>query len=232
MLEALKEEVYQANRELVEHGLIAYTWGNASGIDREKGIVVIKPSGVPYEELSPDKMVCVDLESGQVVDGALKPSSDTPTHLELYRAFPKIGGIAHTHSTYAVAFAQAGMPIPALGTTHADYFYGDVPCARSLTADEVAEGYEANTGKVIIEEFEAHNPEPIPAVIVRNHGPFTWGSTAMEAAFHAVVLEEVAQMAHLTLALNPSASLDAHVLDKHYTRKHGSNAYYGQDPRS
>lgn len=228
MLETLKEAVYQANMELVERGLITYTWGNASGVDREKGIVVIKPSGVPYADLSPEKMVCVDLESGRVVDGTLKPSSDTPTHLELYRAFPVVGGIVHTHSTYAVAFAQAGMPIPALGTTHADYFYGDVPCARSLTADEVAEGYEANTGKVIIEEFEGRDPGDIPGVIVRNHGPFTWGKDAQDAVFHAVVLEEVARMAYLTLTLNAAASLERHILEKHYARKHGSSAYYGQ----
>lgn len=228
MLEALKEEVYRANLELVEHGLITYTWGNASGVDREAGIVVIKPSGVPYDELSPEKMVAVDLGSGKVVEGELKPSSDTPTHLVLYRAFPSIGGIAHTHSTYAVAFAQAGKAIPALGTTHADYFYGDIPCARSLTADEVDEGYEVNTGHVIVEELRKHDPKAVPGAIVRSHGPFSWGRTAGEAAFHAVVLEEVAQMAYLTLTLDPAASLDAHILDKHYMRKHGPDAYYGQ----
>lgn len=229
MLEELKHQVCAANLELAARGVVIYTWGNVSGIDRETGLVVIKPSGVPYEGMKPDDMVVVDLD-GHVVEGHLRPSSDTPTHLALYKAFPEIGGVVHTHSTHAVAFAQAGREIPALGTTHADYFYGPVPISRALTEAEVAEDYEGNTGKVIIETVKARGKKPlaVPAVLVRNHGPFTWGKTPEEAVYHAVVLEEVAKMALKTLLLNPCASMDSFVLDKHYQRKHGPKAYYGQ----
>lgn len=229
MLEELKRQVCAANLELAARGVVIYTWGNVSGIDRETGLVVIKPSGVPYEGMQPADMVVVDLE-GHVVEGHLRPSSDTPTHLALYRAFPEIGGVVHTHSTNAVAFAQAGRDIPALGTTHADYFYGPVPISRSLTKEEVEEDYEGNTGKVIVETVKAHEKETlaVPAVLVRNHGPFTWGKTPEEAVYHAVVLEEVAEMTMKTLLLNPNASMDSYILDKHYQRKHGPKAYYGQ----
>ncbi len=229
MLEELKRQVCAANLELAARGVVIYTWGNVSGIDRETGLVVIKPSGVPYEGMQPADMVVVDLE-GHVVEGHLRPSSDTPTHLALYRAFPEIGGVVHTHSTNAVAFAQAGRDIPALGTTHADYFYGPVPISRSLTKEEVEEDYEGNTGKVIVETVKAHEKETlaVPAVLVRNHGPFTWGKTSEEAVYHAVVLEEVAEMTMKTLLLNPNASMDSYILDKHYQRKHGPKAYYGQ----
>ena len=229
MLEELKRQVCAANLELAARGVVIYTWGNVSGIDRETGLVVIKPSGVPYEGMQPEDMVVVDLE-GHVVEGHLRPSSDTPTHLALYRAFPEIGGVVHTHSTNAVAFAQAGRDIPALGTTHADYFYGPVPISRSLTKEEVEEDYEGNTGKVIVETVKAHEKETlaVPAVLVRNHGPFTWGKTPEEAVYHAVVLEEVAEMTMKTLLLNPNASMDSYILDKHYQRKHGPKAYYGQ----
>lgn len=229
MLEELKRHVCAANLELAARGVVIYTWGNVSGIDRETGLVVIKPSGVPYEGMTPEDMVVVDLD-GHVVEGHLRPSSDTPTHLSLYKAFPDIGGVVHTHSTHAVAFAQAGREIPALGTTHADYFYGSVPISRALTEAEVAEDYEGNTGKVIIETVKAKKKAPlaVPAVLVRNHGPFTWGKTPEEAVYHAVVLEEVAEMALKTLLLNPSASMDSFILDKHYQRKHGPKAYYGQ----
>ncbi|HBK27245.1 MAG TPA: L-ribulose-5-phosphate 4-epimerase [Dialister sp.] len=229
MLEELKHQVCAANLELAARGVVIYTWGNVSGIDRETGLVVIKPSGVPYEGMKPDDMVVVDLD-GHVVEGHLRPSSDTPTHLALYKAFPEIGGVVHTHSTHAVAFAQAGREIPALGTTHADYFYGPVPISRALTEAEVAEDYEGNTGKVIIETVKAKGKKPlaVPAVLVKNHGPFTWGKTPEEAVYHAVVLEEVAKMALKTLLLNPKASMDSYILDKHYQRKHGPKAYYGQ----
>ena len=229
MLEELKQEVCAANLELVARGVVIYTWGNVSGIDRETGLVVIKPSGVPYEGMTAEDMVVVDLE-GHVVEGNLRPSSDTPTHLALYRHFPELGGVVHTHSAYAVTFAQAGRDIPALGTTHADYFYGDVPVSRSLTQEETETDYEGNTGKVIIETVEQRGKPPlsVPAVLVRNHGPFTWGKTPAEAVYHAVVLEKVAHMAWHTLLLSPSASLPTFVLDKHYQRKHGPKAYYGQ----
>lgn len=229
MLEELKHQVCAANLELAARGVVIYTWGNVSGIDRETGLVVIKPSGVPYEGMKPDDMVVVDLD-GHVVEGHLRPSSDTPTHLALYKAFPEIGGVVHTHSTHAVAFAQAGREIPALGTTHADYFYGPVPISRALTETEVVEDYEGNTGKVIIETVKAKGKKPlaVPAVLVRNHGPFIWGKTPEEAVYHAVVLEEVAEMALKTLLLNPGASMDSFILDKHYQRKHGPKAYYGQ----
>ncbi len=227
MLSELKKAVYLANMQLVYHELVIFTWGNVSGIDREKGLVVIKPSGVDYDAMTADDMVVTDLE-GNVVDGYLKPSSDTPTHIELYKAFPAIGGIVHTHSHWATAWAQAGRPIPALGTTHADYFYGDVPCTRRLTKQEVERAYEAETGKVIVETFKGIDPMAIPGVIVANHAPFTWGENPDKAVHNARVLEEVAKMAFHTLQLNPQASIDSFLLDKHFLRKHGKNAYYGQ----
>ena len=230
MLEKLKKEVCLANLELVKRGLVVYTWGNVSGIDREKGLFVIKPSGVEYEGMTPDDMVVIDIESGEKVEGRYRPSSDTPTHLALYRAFDNIGGIVHTHSSNAVSFAQAGRDISALGTTHADYFYGDIPCTRSLTEEEVKNEYEYNTGLVIIEEFSKRNINPmdIPAVLTRNHGPFTFGKNPYDAVYHAVVLEEVSKMALNTLFLSANAEMPQYILDKHYLRKHGSGAYYGQ----
>lgn len=230
MLEKLKQSVYEANMELPRRGLVTYTWGNVSGIDREKGLVVIKPSGVRYEELTPDKLVVLDLD-GKVVEGELNPSSDTKTHLVLYREFPALGGVVHTHSPCAVAWAQAGRDIPCYGTTHADYFYGPVPCARALTPEEIDEDYERNTGRVIVEEFRARGIEPshVPAVICRSHGPFAWGADAAEAVYHAAVLEEVAHMALLTLAVDADAMpAPQHLQDKHFMRKHGPQAYYGQ----
>ena len=224
MLETLRKQVYAANMELPARGLVTYTWGNVSGIDRATGLVVIKPSGVPYEELTPANLVIVNLENGATVEGNLRPSSDEDTHLELYRQLPKLGGGVHTHSTWATIFAQAGKTIPALGTTHADYFYGPVPCTRPLTEQEVAENYELNTGKVICENVK----EFVPAILVAGHGPFTWGKDAAEAVYHAVVLEAVARMAFHTLQLNPEAALPEYVLDKHFARKHGPHAYYGQ----
>ena len=230
MLESLKKDVCEANLELVKRGVVIYTWGNVSGIDREKGLVVIKPSGVDYDNMTAEDMTVVDLATGERVDGCYKPSSDTATHLELYRRYPGISGIVHTHSTNAVAFAQAGLPIPALGTTHADYFYGDIPCARGLTKEEVEEAYEVNTGKVIIETIEQLGIDPlaVPGIVVRNHGPFAWGTSPANAVYHAVVMEAVADMALRTLFLNPDAALPQYVLDKHYMRKHGPTAYYGQ----
>lgn len=231
MLETLKQQVYEANMELPRRGLVTYTWGNVSGIDRAGGFVVIKPSGVAYEELTSDKMVVVDLQTGTIVEGSLNPSSDTKTHLELYKAFPALGGIVHTHSPFAVAWAQAGRDIPCYGTTHADYFYGPVPCARHLTAAELEEDYEKNTGKVIIETFQNRNIDPVavPAVICHSHGPFTWGKDAAQAVYHAVVLEEVAKMALFTRQIDPAAApAPQSMQDKHYLRKHGPNAYYGQ----
>ena len=230
MLKKLKHAVYEANMELPHRGLVTYTWGNVSGIDRERGLVVIKPSGVSYDELTPDDLVVLDLD-GKVVDGKLNPSSDTKTHLELYKAFPEIGGIVHTHSPYAVGWAQAGRDIPASGTTHADYFYGPVPCCRSLTEQEVEEDYERNTGLVIVETFRQRELDPVhvPGAICRNHGPFTWGKDAAQAVYHAVVLEEVAKMAVYTTQIAPDAQpAPQYVLDKHFLRKHGPNAYYGQ----
>lgn len=226
-LSGLKEKVFKANLDLVKHGLVIFTWGNVSSIDREKGLVVIKPSGISYETMKASDMVVVDLEGNQV-EGTLKPSSDTPTHLILYRAFPAIGGIVHTHSSWATAWAQAGRAIPALGTTHADYFYGDIPCTRKLTEEEVKRAYEAETGKVIVETFQQLDPLALPGVVVCNHGPFAWGKSAHEAVHNAKVLEEVARMAYHTLQLNPEAQFDRFLLDKHYLRKHGKNAYYGQ----
>lgn len=230
MLDELKQRVCKANLELVKKGVVIYTWGNVSGIDREKGLVVIKPSGVDYSTMQPEDMVVVELSTGKVVEGKWKPSSDTPTHLELYRAFPQIGGITHTHSVYAVAFAQAGRAIPALGTTHADYFYGDVPCTRGLTESEVQEAYEVNTGKVIVETVQqaGYDPMDIPGIVVKNHGPFTWGADPADSVYHAVVLEKVAEMDLKTLALNPNSSMEQYILKKHYTRKHGPDSYYGQ----
>ncbi len=230
MLESLRQAVYEANMELPRRNLVTYTWGNVSGIDRASGLVVIKPSGVEYEDLTPDQLVIVDLDN-RVVEGKLNPSSDTKTHIELYKAFPALGGIVHTHSPHAVAWAQAGRDIPCFGTTHADYFYGPVPCARSLTPNEVEEDYERNTGKVIIETFAERKLDPVavPGVICRNHGPFTWGKDAAQAVYHAVVLEEVAKMALYTITIDPrTAPAPQHVQDKHYMRKHGPNAYYGQ----
>ena len=231
MLETLKQQVYEANMELPRRGLVTYTWGNVSGIDRAGGFVVIKPSGVAYEELTSDKMVVVDLQTGTIVEGSLNPSSDTKTHLELYKAFPALGGIVHTHSPFAVAWAQAGQDIPCYGTTHADYFYGAVPCARHLTPAELDEDYEKNTGVAIVETFRERGLDPVamPGVICRSHGPFTWGKDAAQAVYHAAVLEEVARMALLTRQLDPSAMpAPRYYLDKHYRRKHGPNAYYGQ----
>ena len=230
MLETLKQAVWAANMELPRRGLVVYTWGNVSGIDREKGLVVIKPSGVEYEQLTPEKLVVLDLD-GNIVEGKLNPSSDTKTHLELYKAFPALGGVVHTHSPYAAAWAQAGEDIPCYGTTHADYFYGPVPCTRGLTKEELDEDYEKNTGKVIVETFTGRGIDPVhvPAVICRSHGPFAWGKTAAEAVYHAAVLEEVAKMALLTRQVKRDAeSAPAHVVEKHFMRKHGPNAYYGQ----
>lgn len=228
MLEQLKEEVLKANLLLPKHNLVTFTWGNVSAIDKESKLVVIKPSGVPYEDLKASDMVVVDLD-GNVVEGKLRPSSDTPTHVYLYKQFPQLGGIVHTHSRWATTFAQMGMDIPALGTTHADYFYGDIPCARGLTDEEINGEYEMETGKVISEAFAKKDPEAIPGVLVRNHGPFAWGTDANNAVHNAVVMEEVAFMAWHTLALNPQAKgVSQGLLDKHYFRKHGKNAYYGQ----
>lgn len=230
MLETLKEAVCTANLELVKRGVVIYTWGNVSGIDREKGFMVIKPSGVPYESMTAGDMVAVDVETGETVEGKWKPSSDTETHLALYRAFLEIGGVTHTHSVNAAAFAQAGLDIPALGTTHADYFYGDIPCTRALTEGETKNAYEKNTGAVIIETVRRRGYEPlaVPGALVRNHGPFAWGKNAADAVYHAVVMEAAAEMALKTKLLNPSASLPAYILDEHYQRKHGPNATYGQ----
>lgn len=229
-LEEIKVKVCDANLELVNKGVVIYTWGNVSQIDRDKGLVVIKPSGVDYSLMTPDDMVVIDVKTSEVVEGHWNPSSDTETHLELYRSFPEIGGITHTHSVNAVAYAQAGLDIPALGTTHADYFYGSVPCTRDLTQAEVEDAYELNTGKVIVECFNERgiNPIAIPGVVVKNHGPFTWGKDAAESVYHAVVLDTIAEMNIKTLQLNPNASLKQYVLDKHYFRKHGPDAYYGQ----
>ena len=230
MLKSLREAVYEANMELPRRGLVTYTWGNVSAVDRAAGLMVIKPSGVEYEDLSSDKLVVLDLD-GRRVEGSLNPSSDTRTHLELYRAFPEIGGIVHTHSAHAVAWAQAGRDIPCFGTTHADYFYGPVPCARALSPEEVEDDYEGSTGRVIVETFRERglNPVHVPGVICRSHGPFTWGRDAAQAVYHAAVLEEVAKMAIFTVQINPEAlPAPQHVLDKHFMRKHGPNAYYGQ----
>ncbi|HHW49391.1 MAG TPA: L-ribulose-5-phosphate 4-epimerase [Clostridiaceae bacterium] len=228
MLEQLKKEVFEANMELPQRGLVTYTWGNASGIDRKSGLVVIKPSGVPYEELKAEDMVVVDLD-GNIIEGKLKPSSDTPTHLVLYKAFANIGGIVHTHSKWATSWAQAGIPLPPYGTTHADYFYGEIPCTRDMTDEEINSQYEENTGHVIVETFRSLNPDFVPAVLVKNHGPFTWGKTPGEAVHNSVVLEEIVMMAVNTQILNPQVKrMPKALLDKHFLRKHGANAYYGQ----
>jgi len=228
MLDQLKQEVFEANMELPERGLVTYTWGNASGIDRKSGLVVIKPSGVPYEGMKPEDMVVIDLE-GNMVEGKLKPSSDAPTHLVLYKAFANIGGIVHTHSKWATSWAQAGISLLPYGTTHADYFYGEIPCTRDMTDEEINSRYEANTGHVIVETFKNLNPDFIPAVLVKNHGPFTWGKTPGEAVHNSVVLEEIAMMAINARILNPQIKpMPKALLDKHFLRKHGTNAYYGQ----
>ncbi|MDC3416879.1 L-ribulose-5-phosphate 4-epimerase [Aquibacillus salsiterrae] len=228
MLEKLKQQVLEANLALPKHGLVTFTWGNVSGFDKESGLVVIKPSGVPYDQLKVEDLVVLDLD-GNIVEGKLKPSSDTPTHLVLYKKFTGIGGIVHTHSPWATSWAQAGKPIPALGTTQADYFYGTVPCTRKMTAEEIQGQYELETGNVIVETFNNVNPLEIPSVLVHSHAPFNWGKDANEAVHNAVVLEECAKMALHTYQLNPDVPpMDQELLDKHYLRKHGANAYYGQ----
>lgn len=234
MLEELKEKVYRANLKLVEYGLVVLTWGNVSEIDRESGLFVIKPSGVPYDKMTADDMVVMDL-NGNKVEGKLNPSSDTPTHLELYKNFPEIGGIVHTHSSWACSWAQAGRDIPAYGTTHADFANGAVPCARALTKDEVDSAYELNTGKVIVEEFSKRgiSPKEVPAVLVHRHGPFAWGKDSFKAVENALILEEVCKMASRTELIasgdkNADIGIEQYLLDKHYQRKHGKNAYYGQ----
>ena len=231
MLQELKRQVYEANMLLPKYGLVTFTWGNVSAIDRESGLFVIKPSGVEYESMKPEDMVVMDL-NGNRVEGKLRPSSDTPTHLELYKAFPEIGGIVHTHSYYATSWAQAGRSIPCYGTTHADYIYGEVPCVRCLTKEEIDEAYETNTGKLIVSEFKQRKKEimAVPAVLCKNHGPFTWGKDAKDAVHNAVVLEEVAKMAYRTESINSKVEPAPQELqDKHYYRKHGAGAYYGQE---
>ena len=235
MLEKLKQRVWQANLDLVSHGLVLFTWGNASAIDRKSGLVVIKPSGVSYDAMRPEDMVVVDLD-GYVVEGTLRPSSDTPTHLVLYKSFPNIGGVVHTHSTYATAWAQAGREIPNIGTTHADYFREDIPCTRNMTKAEVFGEYEKETGNVIVERFGKMSPDDTPAVLVRNHGPFVWGADVFNAVHNAVVLEEVAKMAFISSTIHLSSldivthtpSMNKLLIEKHYSRKHGPGAYYGQ----
>ncbi len=230
MLEKLKEEVCRANLMLPEYGMVTFTWGNVSAIDRARGLFVIKPSGVEYSVMKPEDMVVMDLD-GNVVEGHLKPSSDTPTHLVLYREFPNIGGVVHTHSSYATSWAQAGRDIPALGTTQADYFYGDIPCTRKMTPAEIAGEYELETGNVIVREFRERgiDPDRVPGVLVHSHGPFVWGTDAMNAVHNAVVMEECAKMAFMSKLINPEAGrMQQELLDKHYLRKHGPGAYYGQ----
>lgn len=228
MLEALRKQVLAANLSLPEHQLVTFTWGNVSGIDREQGLIVIKPSGVPYEKLNAEHLVVVDLQ-GKKVEGDLKPSSDTDTHVVLYNAFPEIGGVVHTHSAWCTSWAQAGRGIPAFGTTHADYFYGEIPCTRPMTAEEIKSAYEKKTGHVIVETFHDRNPNDIPGVLVYSHGPFSWGTDADNAVHNAVVMEEVAKMAYRTLHISPEMpAMHQVLLDKHFLRKHGANAYYGQ----
>lgn len=229
MLEELKQKVYEANMKLPQYGLVTFTWGNVSGIDREKGLVVIKPSGVEYGVMKSSDMVVVSLETGERVEGALNPSSDTPTHLVLYRAFPELGGVVHTHSRWATIYAQSGRGIPPLGTTHGDYFYGEIPCTRKMTPQEIAGEYERETGNVIVETFAGKSAADIPAVLVQSHGPFTWGTDPDNAVHNAVVLEELAFMAWHNQMMNPDIPpMQQELLDKHYLRKHGANAYYGQ----
>ncbi|MDD6274875.1 MAG: L-ribulose-5-phosphate 4-epimerase [Clostridiaceae bacterium] len=231
MLEQLKQDVWAANMQLPRLGLVLFTWGNVSGIDRESGLVVIKPSGVDYEEMKPEDMVVVELATGKVVEGRLRPSSDTPTHLELYRNFDSIGGVVHTHSRWATVWSQTKRSIPAFGTTHADYFYGDIPCTRLLTEAEITGDYELETGRVIVETFAGRDPMECPAVLVASHGPFTWGKDAADAVYHAAVLEEAAALAYLTdsMAGGSAVRMQQELLDKHFLRKHGKNAYYGQN---
>ena len=230
MLEELKEQVCEANLKLLSEGLVIQTWGNVSGIDRDSGRVVIKASGLSYDGMKPSQMVVVSLDAGEVVDGDLRPSSDTPTHLEIYRAMPMVGGIVHTHSIYAAAWAQARSEIPPLGTTHADYFYGPVPCTRAMTDAEIRGEYEANTGKVIVERFADLDPDQLPGVLVADHGPFAWGRTPEKAVFNAVILEHLAHLASETLRVDSyPKSISEALLDKHFLRKHGTDAYYGQD---
>lgn len=229
MLEALKQSVYEANLLLPKHGLVTFTWGNVSGVDREQGLMVIKPSGVEYDTMRAEDMVVVDLKTGKKVEGDLNPSSDTDTHVVLYNAFPEIGGIVHTHSRWATTFAQAGRGIPALGTTHGDYFYGEIPCTRKMTPAEIGGRYEWETGNVIVETFQDKSAKDIPAVLVHSHGPFCWGTDPKNAVHNAVVLEEVAFMGWHALQMNPDLPpMQQELLDKHYLRKHGANAYYGQ----
>ena len=227
MLEALKEKVFHANLDLVKHGLVIFTWGNVSAIDRESGLVVIKPSGVSYDEMKAEDMVVVDLE-GNVVEGNLRPSSDTPTHLVLYKAFPEIGGVVHTHSTYATAWAQTGCDIPNIGTTHADYFHEAIPCTSDMTKAEVEGQYELETGNVIVKRFEGINPDHTPGVLVKNHGPFSWGTSPANAVYNAKVMEQCAKMAFVSFMVNPETTMNPLLIEKHYNRKHGPNAYYGQ----
>ena len=230
MLEALKKEVFEANLMLPKYGLVTFTWGNVSTIDRKNGLMVIKPSGIEYDVMTADDMVVVNIENGEVVEGKWKPSSDTPTHLELYRAFDEVGGVVHTHSRWATSFAQAGVGIMPLGTTHADYFYGEIPCTRAMTSQEIKGEYEKETGSVIIETFKSIDPLSIPAVLVKSHGPFAWGKDASEAVHNAVVLEEVAFMNCHAMTLNSNIQkMQLELLDKHYLRKHGKTAYYGQN---
>ena len=226
-IEELKQQVFRANIDLVDHGLVIFTWGNVSGIDRERGLVVIKPSGVSYEGMKAEDMVVVDME-GNRVEGKYKPSSDTATHLELYKAFPETGGVVHTHSTYATAWAQAGCDIPNIGTTHADYFSDDIPCTRDMTKEEIMGDYEKDTGTVSIERFKRLNPAHIPGVLVKNHGPFAWGKDPHDAVHNAVVMEQVAKMAFISRQVNPQLTMNPWLIEKHFSRKHGPNAYYGQ----
>ncbi len=227
MLDKLKQEVFKANLDLVKHGLVIFTWGNVSAIDRESGLVVIKPSGVSYDDMKAEDMVVVDLD-GNVVEGNLKPSSDTATHIVLYKAFSNIRGIVHTHSTYATAWAQAGIDLPNIGTTHADYFSDAIPCTPDMTQTEVEGEYEVETGNVIVKRFEGLNPDHIPGVLVKNHGPFSWGTSAGDAVHNAVVMEQVAKMAHIAYSVNPNLTMNEHLITKHFYRKHGPGAYYGQ----
>lgn len=234
MLEELKKVVCNANLELFNKGVVIYTWGNVSGISEDRKYMVIKPSGIEYAKMHSDDMVVIDITTGERVEGKWKPSSDTATHLELYRRYSDIKGVVHTHSINSVAFAQAGMSIPALGTTHADYFYGNIPCTRALSQQEVEEAYEVNTGKVIIETIDkiGYDPMAIPGILVRNHGPFVWGNSPENAVYNAVVMENIAEMAIKTLSLNADSYMDSYILDKHYNRKHGKDAYYGQGDAS